>query len=171
MSGKVLAFKGRPSRSPALTVPDCSLDGRPVELSRWQALSSGELARIVGLQEPGGQLEDARDYDWEYTVLPVTELECCNEDGEAPEGGWEAAHRRHLASDAEAVMAGSQEYAGRDKWLRDVWGRTTAIHPLFVVLEDGHYRLWDGYRRLAGAFAHGVADVAVLLGTPKMSGR
>lgn len=163
-------LRREPARGPQ-TVLDCSLDGRPVAVADWPRLSSEELARIVGFQEPGGSPESAGDYGWRFAVLPVESLRRSNQDFEEPEGGWAAAHQRHLASDRRAIAEGSPEYAGRDAWLRDVWGLDTAIYPLFVVLEEDGYRLWDGHRRLAGAFAYGVKNVAVLLGEPRKIAR
>ena len=149
------------------TVPDCTLDSAVISITQLPHLSTDELARIVGTQEPGGYLLNARDYVWRFLMLPTRDLEHSNEDGEAPEGGWTAAHERHLAADQEAVENGSPEYDGRGEWLREVWCPNTAIYPLFVSLEEGEYRIWDGYRRLAGAFYYGVEQVAVILGTPR----
>ncbi|NTF17454.1 ParB N-terminal domain-containing protein [Agrobacterium rubi] len=42
------------------------------------------------------------------------------------------------------------------------------MYPLFVVLDDGQYRILDGYRRLAAAFWHEVKVVAVFVGSPKL---
>lgn len=147
------------------TVLDCNLDGALIALPTWPLLSSDELARIVGKQGPGDIEEDARDYEWRFEMVPLERLRFSSEDGEEPEGGWVAAHKRHLKADAEAVAGGSPEYAGRDDWLKKVWAIDTAIYPLYVVEEeDGRLRLWDGYRRLAGAFAHKVQLVATLIG-------
>lgn len=148
------------------TVDDCTLDGAVIPLTQLAALSSEALARVVGKQEPGNGILDARHYSWRFVLIPTSELEYSNEDGEAPGGGWASAHKRHLAADLEAVKSGSPEYAGRAEWLRDVWGANTSIYPLFMSLEDGQYRLWDGHRRLAGAFYYGVEAVAVVLGVP-----
>lgn len=125
---------------------------------------------MVGRQQPAGDLEDARDYTWRFEFLPLEALRCATQDGEPPEGGWEDAHQRHLQADAQAVADGSPEYAGRAEWLRDVWGPCTQIYPIFVVqedLEEGAFRLWDGHRRVAGAFQMKLARVAVLVGRPK----
>lgn len=149
------------------TVPDCSLDGAPIPLSALPTLTSTQLARIVGDQEPGGVPEQARDYFWAFERVPLERLRNCNEDGEEPGGGWSAAHLRHLKADAEAVAGHSPEYAGRDAWLRDVWCKNTSVYPLFIVREEESYRLWDGYRRLASAFHYGLTEVAVLVGTPR----
>jgi hypothetical protein len=35
-------------------------------------------------------------------------------------------------------------------------------------LEDGQYRVWDGYHRLAGAFWYGIEEVATFVGCPKL---
>lgn len=149
------------------TVPDCSLDDMPIPLDQWTKLSPEQLASIVGTQEPGDRLEHALDYTWRFEILNVADLEFANEDGDAPHGGWRAAHERHLRADKDAVRGGSPEYAGRDEWLRDEWCQDSRVYPLFVVKEDGRYRLWDGYRRLAGAFYYGLTQVASLVGTPR----
>jgi hypothetical protein len=147
------------------TVEDCNLDGSTIPLSDWPTLSSEQLARIVGEQQPGDMPEYAHRYEWQFVFLPVEDLRCSNQDYEEPAGGWSAAHQRHLQSDRRAVAEGSPEYAGRDVWLRDVWGANTATYPLYVLKEEDGYRLLDGHRRLAGAFSYGVSNVAVLLGT------
>lgn len=147
------------------TVEDCNLDGNTILLCDWQTLSSDQLARIVGVQEPGDMPEYAHQYEWRFVFLPVEDLRYANQYYEEPDGGWPGAHQRHLHSDRRAVAEGSPEYAGRDVWLRDVWGANTAIYPLYVLKEEDGYRLLDGHRRLAGAFSYGVREVAVLLGT------
>lgn len=150
------------------TVPDCTLEGKPVALADWGTLGSDALARIVGRQEPGAALESASDYTWKVAMLPVAALELATEDGDAPKGGWLAAYQRHCEQDARAVADGSPEYAGRAAWLQDAWAKDTRIYPLFVVEDEpGVYRLWDGYHRLAGAFALKLEEVCVLLGKPK----
>jgi len=150
------------------TALDCNLDGEPLLTTQLHTLSSDEIVRVVGNQSPGGQDEDADDYSWSFQRIRLEDLRCCNEDGEEPEGGWKAAFARHLKSDAEAVAAGSPEYAGRAEWIEE-WCKDTAMYPIFVVVEDGQYRIWDGYHRLAGAFWHGIEDVAAFVGAPKLS--
>lgn len=152
---------------PLTTVPDCSLDGSSIALTDWPVLTHEQLSCIVGAQSPGGELEQARDYEWSFERISLERLRNCNEDGEEPEGGWDSAYLRNLTSDAEAVLGGSPEYAGRSAWLHDVWCKETAVYPLFVVRDGDGFRLWDGYRRLAGAFHHGLAEVAALVGTPR----
>lgn len=150
------------------TVDDCCLDGTPIALDRWPDLTSDELTRVVGDQDPGGDLEHARDYHWQVIRLPLEELRRCNEDGEEPDGGWIAAHQSHCEQDALAIKNGSPEYEGRPQWLREQWCEDTAIYPLYAVrTEEGGYRLWDGYRRLAGGFANGLTEALVVLGTPR----
>jgi len=148
------------------TTADCSLNGARIALVDWSKLSSDELAQVVGVQEPGGTAEHPQDYDWEFTTLATDELRLATEDGDEPEGGWREAYLRHTAADAEAVSLGSPEYAGREQWLR-TWCEDTRIYPLYLV-DEGGYRLWDGYHRLAGAFYLGAERVAVVLGRPKL---
>lgn len=165
-----------PTSWPTHTVPDCTLDGERIALDAWPKLSSSDLARVVGRQSPGSALEDAQNWTWAFVELPLDALREATEDLEEPQEGWSATYSRYLANDARAVAEGSPAYAGRDAWIREVWGICPAIQPLFVVIElacrnegrlnDG-YRLLDGYHRLAGAFHHGLDRVAVLLGTPR----
>ena len=148
------------------TVLDCYLNGVPLAKDELASLSSEDIAAIVGFQMPGDALEDTSDYAWSFEMLPLDLLRFSNEDGEEPEGGWKAAYLRHQESDREAVANGSIEYEGRAEWLAE-WSRDTSIYPLYIVTEDDGYRLLDGYHRLAGAFWHGVEEVAVFLGSPK----
>lgn len=156
-----------PIRHDGCAVRDCTLDGMPIRLADWPKISSESLARIVGVHAPSDPTEYAQDYDWRFVELPTELLRCASQDGDEPDGGWEQAYRDHARRDIAAVAAGSPEYAGRQKWLREHWCRNTAIYPLFVVLEENDYRLWDGHRRLAAAFFHRVPRVAVVLGTKK----
>lgn len=163
------------TNTPALytqTVADCNLDTKPITLAAWSALSSDELARVVGVQTPSVTLEYAQDYTWQFMWLPTEDIRCANDDGEEPEGGWHNAYLMHIENDRLAIANGSPEYAGRDDWLRTHWGNNTAIYPLYVVIDtdvqgQGQYRLWDGHRRLASAFFYGLNEVAILLGTEK----
>lgn len=148
------------------TVLDCNLNGVPLVKDELASLSSEDIAAVVSHQMPGNALEDASDYSWSFEVLPLDTLRFSNEDGEEPEGGWKAAYLRHQQSDREAVAAGSVEYEGREEWLAE-WAKDTSIYPLYIVAEDNGYRVLDGYHRLAGAFWHGVEEVAVFLGSPK----
>lgn len=148
------------------TVADCSLNGEAIPLSYLANLTSEQISVIVGDQEPGSATLRASDYQWEFKFIRTEELQYSNEDGDAPDGGWSAAHERHIAYDLMAVKNGSPEYMGRAEWLREEWGVDTSIYPLFVSLESGQYRVWDGYRRLAGAFYNKVREVAVFLGRP-----
>lgn len=149
------------------TVPDCTLDGSPIPIDSLASLTSAQIARIVGVQAPGGSNEDAAEYDWSFCCLDLESLRCCNEDGDEPDGGWKAAYLRHQENDALAVANGSPEYAGRQEWLAQ-WAGNTAIYPIFMIEDDDGYRLWDGYHRLAGAFWHDAPQVAVFLGRPKL---
>lgn len=152
---------------PLATCPDCSLDGAPIPLASWGALTPEQLGRIVGDQEPGGVLERSGDYRWIWRQIPVEALRRATEDGEEPDGGWLDAYARYLAHDTQAAKEGTPERAGRAEWIRDHWRHATEIHPLYAV-EDapGELRLWDGYRRLAGAFFHKLPSVWVILGSP-----
>lgn len=143
---------------------DCTLDGKPIELSRWPALSSKEMSRVVGDQSPSSELEHADVYGWSFESLAVSDLVKSMESGEEPVGGWSAAYARHLANDLEAVAGGSPEYKGRDEWIKSTWLENTAIYPLFVVMENGAPRLWDGHRRLSGAFHYRLKSVFCLVG-------
>lgn len=149
------------------TNADCTLEGRRLLLSELSELTSDNIAAIVGFQCPSGDLnEDASHYTWTLIEVPLVKLLACNEDGEEPEGGWKAAYLRHKQSDEEAVASGSPEYAGRQEWL-DQWCKNTSQYPIFLVVEDGDYRLWDGYHRLAGAFWNEIPSVTAFVGTPK----
>lgn len=157
------------------TVADCHLDGAPLRLDAWPTLSSEELARIVGLQQPSDALEDPSYFAWEARMVPITELMHATQDGDVPEGGWSGAYLRHWEADREAVANGSPEYAGRDAWIREVWLPDTRIYPLYVVKEwdedpaqSARLRLLDGHRRLAGAFHYRARNVFALVGTPLM---
>lgn len=150
-----------------LTCGDCILDGRPLRIDQLPELSSDDIASVVGLQAPGNDVDNADDYTWAYQIVNLDDLRCCNEDGEEPDGGWKAAYLRHQESDRAAILAGSPEYEGRAKWLEE-WVANTSMYPLFVVLDDGQYRILDGYHRLAAAFWHEVKDVAVFVGSPKL---
>lgn len=146
---------------------DCTLDGRRLLLSELPHLTSEDIAAIVGFQSPGGDIdEDASHYTWALFEVPLADLRACNEDGEEPEGGWKATYLRHQQSDQEAVASGSPEYAGRQEWLAG-WCHNTSQYPIFLVLEGGEYRLWDGYHRLAGAFWNEIPSVMAFVGTPK----
>jgi hypothetical protein len=147
-----------------LTAADCTLDGVSFDVSRWPGLSSSELARIVGVQIHEGAAGTAEDYKWELRLVPLIELQDSALDGE-PDGGWAAAYLRQLEADREAVASGSPEYAGRDRWIRDIWLPNTACYPLFAVIEDDGLLLWDGHHRLAGAVHYGQAEVWTLVGT------
>jgi len=148
------------------TAPDCTLDGECFPVSRWSSLTPEELERIVGTQGHAGAQGDARRYHWELRIIPVTDLVDSAMDGE-PEGGWAAAYLRQLDADQDAVAGGSPEYAGRDAWIRETWLPDTARYPLFVVIEDESYFLWDGHHRLAGAFHYGLQEVWTLVGSPR----
>lgn len=150
----------------AYTVSDCNLKGDPLKKDDLSSLSSEDIAVVVGTQMPGNDLEDADNYVWSFKVLPIEMLRFSNEYGEEPEGGWKEAYLRHQQSDREAVASGSIEYEGRDRFL-EAWSKDTLTYPLYVVEEDGEYRLLDGYHRLAGAFWHDVNEVAVFVGSPK----
>jgi hypothetical protein len=147
-----------------MTAADCTLDGATIDVAHWEILFPEAMARIVGQQSPGGSLESADDFVWRFAMMDISHLRHATEDGEEPEGGWEKAHARHILADEEAVKNGSPEYAGRAQWLERVWGEDTRIYPLYVVHEDGAYRLLDGYHRLAGAFHFPINPVAVLIG-------
>ena len=152
---------------PHTTVEDCTLDGEPIELSLWPTLSSEALERIVGEQQPGSDLECADAYRWSFESIPLDDLRACTEDGEEPDGGWIATYARYLAHDQAAVDSGSPGYAGRGDWIRDRWTKDTSIYPLYLVNETGEWRLWDGHRRLAGAFHFGLASVFAVVGRPR----
>ena len=148
------------------TVSDCGLDGLPIPLDQLAIISSVQIANIVSTQQPGNGQDHADDYDWSFQIISIQDLRCCNEDGEEPDGGWKRSYLRHQESDRAAVSSGSPEYAGRQDWLR-TWSNNTAIYPIFVVMEDGQYRLLDGYHRLAAAFWHGIDKVSAFVGRPK----
>ena len=147
------------------TSPDCNLDGQPIELKHWARLNTDQLARIVGEQQPAEAIECSKQYDWSLQLLRTEQLREATLDGE-PEGGWTAVYARMLKSDQEAVLGGSPEYAGRDPWIRDHWSKNTEIYPLFIVQETEGYRLWDGHRRLAGAFHYALPEIWCLVGVP-----
>lgn len=149
-----------------LTCPDCNLDGESLRIDQLHELSSDNIARIVGVQAPGNDLDDADDYTWAFQIVKLNELRHCAEDGDEPDGGWKAAYLRHQESDRIAVLEGSPEYEGRAEWLEE-WSGNTAIYPLFVVTEGNQYRILDGYHRLAAAFWHELQEVAVFVGSPK----
>lgn len=161
---------------PTHTVPDCHLNGQPIAINNWTNMTSDQLAQVVGTQQPGESLEDAKDFAWETAWIPLGELLHATQDGEIPEGGWGAAYARHVESDRQAITNGSPEYAGRDEWIHRVWLPETRIYPLYVVRDWTPYpeqkprlRLLDGHRRLAGAFFYPFNDrVFALLGTPRM---
>ncbi len=148
------------------TVPDCNLDGHTIPLSVIHHLSSEAIARIIGKQQPGNRLEDSNQYTWSFKEIPLEELRCSNEDGEEPSGGWKAAYLRHKKSDDLAIAQGSPEYAGREQWNKK-WCENTAIYPLYVVVEEGQYRLLDGYHRLASAFWNELPTVYAFVGRSK----
>lgn len=150
-----------------LTVADCTHQGSPIDTADWPKFTSEALAAIVGQQQPGEALEDASGYTWAFEILPTSALVRATQHGEEPAGGWPAAYQRLLAQDGTAVAAGSTEYGGRDDWIRNAWTHETSIYPLFLVKEGGEYRLWDGHRRLAGAFFYGLDRVCALVGTPR----
>ena len=150
-----------------MTVPDCRLRGRPIKIADWRTMSLETLAEIVGPQCPAGPAEYPDGYEWRFIMMPLETLRCSDQEYMEPEGGWAEVYRRHCRRDARAIAEGSPEYAGRQEWFRDHWTRNTEIYPLFVVLEESGYRVWDGHHRLAAAFFHGIADVAVLLGIHK----
>lgn len=152
---------------PNTTVADCSLDGEPIELLLWPTLSSAALERIVGEQQPGNELESAGTCLWSFESVPLDDLRACTEDGDEPDDGWIATYARYLAQDQEAVSGGSPDYAGRDDWIRNAWSKDTSIYPLYLVNEAGEWRLWDGHRRLAGAFHFGLTSVFAVVGRPR----
>ena len=143
------------------TVDACHLDG--VQITNWEILTSDELSSVVGIQAPGGDAEDSSHYHWRVVRISLEEIRYCNEDGEDPE--WAKTYLSHKEQDEKAIKDGSPEYAGRAKWLK-IWSKNTEIYPLYMVKEDGQYRLWDGYHRLAGAFFHKISHVMVILGEP-----
>ena len=64
------------------TDPDCVLDGNFIAVVPWHLLSSDELVRVVGKQQPACDLEDARDYRWAFTQISVKALSRATQDGE-----------------------------------------------------------------------------------------
>ena len=148
------------------TVADCSLDGMPIPLDRLHLLTSDEIARVVGFQQPGSELNDARRYTWSYQKISLQDLRESTYDGEEPDGGWKAMYERQKESDARAIASGSPEYAGRQEWCKQ-WASNSALYPLYVVDEEGHFYLWDGHHRLASAFWHGVEHVWAFVGLPR----
>lgn len=148
------------------TASDCHLDGTPIPLDQLCLLDSKTLAKIVGQQQPGEHLECSSNYHWSFQCLALEKLRYSNDFGEEPDGGWKQAYLRHAQSDETAVKNGSPEYAGRQKWVQH-WCQDTRIYPLYVVFEEGQYRLWDGHHRLASAFWHEIETVYVFLGVPK----
>ena len=150
----------------SFTDNDCRLDGEPIQLDRLSCLTSEEIARVVGIQQPGGSLLDAKDFEWTYCAIPLEALRFCMEDGDEPESGWKAAYLRHEMADNEAVANGSPEYAGRQDWCAQ-WVQNSAVYPLFLSCEDDRYWLWDGHHRLASAFWHDVPTVQAFVGVPR----
>lgn len=145
--------------------PDCKLHNSLIPIETLTRLSSNDIASIVGTQCPGVNTEHATDYLWSFQTVPLQELRYSNEDGEEPDGGWEAAYIRHKINDDECVKNGSPEYAGRQEWLK-TWCLDTRIYPLYIVAEGNSYRILDGYHRLAGAFYAGIEAVACFVGHP-----
>ena len=148
------------------TTSDCKLEGHTIDFDNLPFLDSESISKIIGKQQAGERLELASDYHWSFQMLSVDDLRYCNQYGEEPDGGWKAAYLRHKESDELAVKNGSPEYAGRQEW-NALWCQDTRLYPLYVVLEDGEYRLWDGHHRLASAFWHEIDTVCVFLGMPK----
>ncbi len=155
------------------TVPDCHLNGARIALDEWPTLNSTQLAKIVGLQQPGEALESSSCWTWEVAWVNLQNLEHATQDGDIPEGGWSAMYTRQLNDDNRAIAQGSPEYAGRDAWIQTVWLPDTRRYPLFLVKEwdsplaTPRLRLLDGHHRLAGAFHHDLqSSIFALVGTP-----
>lgn len=142
---------------------DCLLDGKQFPITQLKLFTSDQLASIVGVQHPNDYLEEAKDYQWSFKYLPMESLRFATEYGEEPESGWENLYLCFLAED-EAAAQSSKAYLGRDNWLKNQWIACTDTYPLFVVMEEGNYRVWDGHHRLAGAFYYDIEKVAVILG-------
>lgn len=141
---------------------DCALDGLTIHLDSVSALTSEEMARVVGIQCPGDMDESGADYDWEFRMVPTADLVRANQWGEEPDGGWKASYLRHKASDDEAGGA----YLGRQDWLKE-WCRDSRIYPLFVEDHADGYRIIDGHHRLAGAFWNEAVEIAAFVGRLK----
>lgn len=148
---------------PALTDPDCTLNGKRLALDRLPSLSSPEICQMVKHHSPNDLTSPAKAFDWAFAMLPLTVLRYSLDTGDEPAGGWKAAYLRHQANDEQAVRDGSPEYAGRQAWCAH-WVRNTALYPLVAVEEEGEYWLWDGHHRLASAFWHDAEEVAVFVG-------
>lgn len=100
---------------------DCLLAGKRFPITKLKLFTSDELVSIVGVQHPNGYLEEARDYQWSFQYLPIEKLRCATEYGEEPEGGWENLYSSFLEEDKAAAQF-SNEYLGRDNWLKNDCG-------------------------------------------------
>lgn len=145
------------------TNSDCLFQKNVFEIKNWKKFNSEELASIVGDQHPNGYMEDLTDFKWKFLSLNIKALKCATEYNEEPEGGWNKLYLQFLKDDESAAKT-SPEYAGRDNWLKNEWLPCTETYPLFVIKEDGNYRVLDGHHRLAGAFYYKLESVAVVLG-------
>lgn len=131
------------------TVPDCSLDGHPIPVDRLPLLTSDEISRVVGLQQPGSVLEDARHYRWSYQKLSLEALRESACDGDEPEGGWKAMYLRQKQSDEAAVKSGSPEYAGRQECPLCAGSACRNVRPRRVRQTRGWGRPWSFLKRFA----------------------
>jgi hypothetical protein len=148
---------------PTYTNSDCLYKNKTFDIKKWNTFNSKELASIVGDQHPNGYLEDLAHFDWKFLHLDIQDLKLSTEYNEEPEGGWKKLYLRFLKEDDTAAET-SPEYAGRDKWLKNEWLLCTETYPLFVIKEDGNYRVLDGHHRLAGAFYYKLKSLSVVLG-------
>lgn len=146
-----------------MTNTDCLLDGKTFNVQNFKKLNSLQLASIIGQQSPNGYIEDLTNYKWKFTYINIEDLRCATEYGEEPKEGWKNVYLQFLNDDEKAAKH-TPECAGRDKWIQEEWIECSDTYPLFVILEDGNYRLLDGHHRLAGAFYYDVKKVAVILG-------
>lgn len=144
---------------------DCNLNGEFIKIDDLSVLTSKDISKIIGVQNPGANLEYSEKYDWSFHMIPIEQLRYSNEDGDEPDDGWESAYFRHKKNDDENVKNRSPEYAGRQEWLTE-WAKDTRKYPLYIVQEDDRYRLLDGYHRLAGAFFEKITHVACFVGKP-----
>lgn len=146
-----------------LTNSDCTLKEQRFDIEQFKVFSSEQLSLIVGKQSSNGYNEDLNNLKWSFQHININELRYATEYYEEPEEGWDKVYLKFIAEDEKAAQY-TPECAGRDNWIKNEWINYTDIYPLFVILEDGNYRLLDGYHRLAGAFYYKINSVAIILG-------
>ena len=85
---------------------DCNFNGKKIEVKNLSTLTSDEISKIVGVQNPGSNLEYSENYEWSFHMIPIEQLRYSNEDGDEPDNGWESAYFRHKKNDDENVKIG-----------------------------------------------------------------